>query len=351
MPSPIFSPTSVYSATSTLFVLTTEQTEHFYPTKMRRYDIVFVILLILSIIDFALAAPVMAQEKRRPRVDVMQIPKDEITVLGKRWDDEELQRMMKLLKEYVMGWPPPVESTDTHGLSSSAPPRPDHGSMNGVQAPAPNPRPSKDPDFDWDYRTNLPSPHENEVEHAQQPNLGPSTDPEFDRDHWTDLEDEPQRKRPKLASSKEFGQVHDVQVVHAQQPNPDSSNWFGLPDLLPPPKQPDPSSSREFGQVVHVQWPNPGPLNQGTSNGGPSDPTLRTGLGYGVVNAPSPMTPDSWLSEGEFEDEEETLGPPPSPELTDSEFHSDDQSLSVDNVLAAIYGAKGKAPIESWHLK
>jgi hypothetical protein len=281
---------------------------------MRRYDIVFVILLILSIIDFALAAPVLAQEKRRPRVDVMQIPKDEITVLGKRWDDEELQRMMKPLKEYTMGRPTPVESTDTHAPSSSAPPRPDHGSMNDVQAPATNPRPSKDPDFDWDY--------------------------------WTNLEDEPQPKRPKLASSKEFGQAHDGQVVHAQQPNPDSSNWFGLPDLLPPPKQPDPSSSREFGQVVHVQRPNPGPLNQGTSNGGPSDPTLRTGLGYGVVNAPSPMTPDSWLSEGEFEDEEETLGPPPSPELTDSEFHSDDQSLSMVDFLAAIYGAKGKAPME-----
>ncbi|KAI0271900.1 hypothetical protein BGY98DRAFT_936933 [Russula aff. rugulosa BPL654] len=233
----------------------------------------------------------------------MQIPKDEITVLGKRWDDEELQRMMKLLKEYTMGRPTPLSTAATRPWFDER--RASAGS---------EPKPSKDPDFDWDY--------------------------------WTNLEDEPQPKRPKLASSKEFGQAHDGQVVHAQQPNPDSSNWFGLPDLLPPPKQPDPSSSREFGQVVHVQWPNPGPLNQGTSNGGPSDPTLRTGLGYGVVNAPSPMTPDSWLSEGEFEDEEEILGPPPSPELTDSEFHSDDQSLSMDDFLAAIYGAKGKAPME-----
>ena len=54
---------------------------------MRRYDLVFGILLILSIIDrdFALAAPVLVQEKRQAGVDVLHIPKYAIIVLGSGW--------------------------------------------------------------------------------------------------------------------------------------------------------------------------------------------------------------------------------------------------------------------------
>ncbi|KAI0280942.1 hypothetical protein BGY98DRAFT_283580 [Russula aff. rugulosa BPL654] len=55
---------------------------------MRRYDIVFGILLILSSIYFALAAPVLVQEKRQARVDVVHIPRDVIAVLWKRGDEE-----------------------------------------------------------------------------------------------------------------------------------------------------------------------------------------------------------------------------------------------------------------------
>ena len=55
---------------------------------MRRYyDIVTGILLILSIIDFTLAAPVLVQEKRQAHVDVAHVPKDVITVLEKRLGD------------------------------------------------------------------------------------------------------------------------------------------------------------------------------------------------------------------------------------------------------------------------
>ncbi|KAN0123263.1 hypothetical protein V8E52_003216 [Russula decolorans] len=61
---------------------------------MRRYDIVSGILLILSIIDFALAAPVLVQEKRQASVDVVHIPKDVITVLGKR-GSEEVEKLMR----------------------------------------------------------------------------------------------------------------------------------------------------------------------------------------------------------------------------------------------------------------
>jgi hypothetical protein len=103
---------------------------------MRRYGIVSAILLILSIIDFALAAPILVQEKRQACVDVVHIPENVITVLGKRGDDDDV---LKLALEYLEAWGKPVDSSDAHASSSSAPPGFEHGSTNVVQAPAPNP--------------------------------------------------------------------------------------------------------------------------------------------------------------------------------------------------------------------
>ena len=97
---------------------------------MRRYDVVSRILLILSIIGFAFAAPVLVQENCQACANMVHIPKDVITVLGKRVEEEELE---KLLEKYIKTGEKPVES------SSSAPPGPDHGSTNVVQAPASNP--------------------------------------------------------------------------------------------------------------------------------------------------------------------------------------------------------------------
>jgi hypothetical protein len=102
---------------------------------MRRYDIVSGILLILSIIDFALAAPVLVQEKRQACVGVVHIPKDVIPVLGKRGDEE----LEKLLEEFYNNMKKEVESSNAHASSSSAPPGPDRGPTNVVQAPAQNP--------------------------------------------------------------------------------------------------------------------------------------------------------------------------------------------------------------------
>jgi hypothetical protein len=130
---------------------------------MRRYDIVFGILLILSIIDLALAAPLLVQEKRHACVDVVQIPKDVITVLGKR-GEEDLEKSAKLAEEYFEKWGNPVESSDAHASPSSAPPGPDHGSMNDAQAPAPNPNPNSNPASPKESG----QAHENQVEHVQQ---------------------------------------------------------------------------------------------------------------------------------------------------------------------------------------
>ena len=61
---------------------------------MRRYYIISGILLI---IDLAVAAPVLVQEKRQADVDVVHIPEDAITMLGKRGD--ELDKLwLKLFK-------------------------------------------------------------------------------------------------------------------------------------------------------------------------------------------------------------------------------------------------------------
>ena len=332
---------------------------------MRRYDIVFGILLILSIIDFALAAPVLVREKLQAHVDVAQIPKDAITVFGKR-GNEELER---LLAEFFDATGKSVDSQDAHTPSSSAPPGPDHGSMDNVKAPAPNlasppahPDPLTEPlnpspipysmpvvqgdplsesesDYEWLFDSNgeplvpLPSPtstefgsdHETNWERVPKPNPnsnpGPSTqagpDPDFDWDHWMDLEDLPPPKWPKIAS-EEVGQVHENQVDNMPLSNPpwrdmdfDWNHWMTLEDQ-PPLKRPKLASSKELGQaywhedqVVQVQQqPNPGTTNPGL----PTEP------GHGVVTAPSPNT-----------------GSPK--ELDDDE----------DAQAAAIYAAKGKA--------
>jgi len=105
---------------------------------MRRYDLVTGILLILSIIDFALAAPVLVQEKRKAGVDVVHIPKDGITVLGKRVGEE----LAKVTEELLKNGEKLEVSAGAHASSSSAPPEPEHGSTNVAQAPEPNPAPS-----------------------------------------------------------------------------------------------------------------------------------------------------------------------------------------------------------------
>ena len=102
---------------------------------MRRYDIVPGILLILSVIDFVLLAPILVQKKHQACGDVVHIPKDVVAVFDKRGNEE----LEKLLDEYFKAMGKPAESSDAHASSSSAPLEPDHRSKNVVQAPAPNP--------------------------------------------------------------------------------------------------------------------------------------------------------------------------------------------------------------------
>jgi hypothetical protein len=107
---------------------------------MRRHYIVSGIFLILSIIDFALAAPVLVQEKRHASVDVVHIPKNLTTVLWER-GDEEYMKLMQWYYKKSKGLYGQVDSKSSvaHASPSSAPPGPDHGSTSILQPPTLNP--------------------------------------------------------------------------------------------------------------------------------------------------------------------------------------------------------------------
>jgi hypothetical protein len=268
---------------------------------MRRYDIVSGILLILPIIDFALAAPVLVQEKRQACVDVVHIPRDMITVLWKRGPGGE--EVEKLAEEFSKTLNKPVDSSESsgaHASPSSAPLGPDHDSELGnvVQAPARDPAsstanpsllvepssPSSTAYFgdkssessdseswsdanDW---WGVPNGPYDKLTGAQAPDPRPLKAPDLD---WNkiNLGEPPPRKRPKLASSKEFGQTDEEQL---QLPNPPSNPGLsnarplnpGLSDLRP--LNPGLSSPRPLNPGLS----NPRPLNPGLSALRPLNP-------------------------------------------------------------------------------
>ncbi|KAF8491697.1 hypothetical protein F5888DRAFT_964567 [Russula emetica] len=194
---------------------------------MRRYNIVSGILLILSMIDFTLAAPVLVQEKRQTFVDAVHVlPKDVITVLGKRGEEDMWEEYINILEN--------LESSSSSSLSE-----PHHESTNVVQPPSrpnsgsstanPNP-PLVEPasssykgydESDWPQYTPTSSGYSSDREfteaHASalQPNHPrPSTDsdsdsdsstdpgpPDFDWGYWMNPEDPPRPRPPNLLGS------------------------------------------------------------------------------------------------------------------------------------------------------
>ena len=290
---------------------------------MRRYDVLTGILLILSIIDFALAAPVLVQEKHQARVDA-------VNVLEKRWDEE----LEKLGEEYF--------KTGTHSSSSSAQPVPDHGSTNIVQPPVsnpPNPNPLTEPscssstsstrglsargncvgflklfDAEWPEWPSNKRPDPSDSSSDYEPNSpsnsdttsSSSSDWEYDRDYWkkppwVKPDDPPPRPVPKLVLVR--------------------------PPLKPPPKPLPP--------------PKFDPLNfPSTSGHAPGPPPTESGSAeYSPLSgAASPM-------------EHEMIPEPPTSQ--DLGHQLEHQSLIADPQLidlqAATYAAKGKAK-ESRHI-
>jgi len=203
----------------------------------------------LSIIDFALAAPVLVQEKRQACVDVVHIPRHAITVLGKRGSEE----LEKLAEEYFKASGKPVESSDTHASSSSAPPSPHHESTNVVQAPASNPASS-----------------------TANPNLSvePSSPPPpivSESSALSDSEDYEWLFEPKgddnidIATSSGHGLDHELSsvptgpdhgstnVVQAPTPNPASLTANPNPLIEPSSSEPSPASSSSLSDSEY-QW-------------------------------------------------------------------------------------------------
>ena len=257
-------------------------------------------LLILPIINFAVAAPVLEGKKSQAGVDAAHIPA--INMLGKRVSkvDEMLDALFGQ-PESPPESPPPSKPADGWSI------------LNRPLSPIPeepSPEPNQaSPTANTDLLMESPSP------------LTPSSTDSFTEDGgWWD-EDE--------NGIMYFGQGHDLTAMHAPPPNTNPRpsdepefNWGYWSDLVnqPLPKRPKPASSDEFGQAQEYQ-PKSGP-----SSTGPSNPTL-------------PIEP--------------VVDPPPpnlvSPEELDAELQSDHQSLSTDSQpvdpQAALTALKGKAKV------
>ena len=239
---------------------------------MRRYYIFSGILLIVPIV---LAAPVLVQEKRQAGVDVLHIPKDVTTMLGKRGAHLD-EAWLEYLDHFDNHFALPDESAAAHPSSSSPPSGPDHGwtdverpPSSVPEKPPPNPEsltgseyesaeegedappwagPSRPPSSTMsDAAHAIPNPgppstesaghdaplsspvfptwfhpdHGSMGAHAPQPNLGPASNPswpstEFDSDHRFVVEEPPSRP----SSPAESDADHEYQVVHSPPPSP-----------------------------------------------------------------------------------------------------------------------------------
>ena len=159
---------------------------------MGQYDIVFGILLVLSIIDFALVAPIPAQERCQTCIDVVHIPRNVIPVLEKRGDDE-LEKLGAYFEKWGLGDPhaPSISTANSDSLvepsspastasSTFTPTSTQHGSDADFWNHLLNP---EDPEYRGDAvlpaDLTLPSQENmvadgHHVHDVQQPNLGQS---------------------------------------------------------------------------------------------------------------------------------------------------------------------------------
>ena len=235
---------------------------------MRQFDIVFGILLIHPIINFALAAPIAVQENHQTCVDVVHMPRDVISVLAKRWDGEELWKVAEYFKS--LGLEDPHTSSSSTPLEpehrlmnsvqpeapGSAPLGPEHGSTNDEQEPAPNSTPSTaNPNPLVEAPSQLSTPTSSEYGSPRGPlsetfSFGSFSTSEFNElmwQHWNELEpfedpgyhwQEVHVHQPDAGPLQQVadeahgaqmdgvqlpqqnGMVNGHQVVDAQQPNP-----------------------------------------------------------------------------------------------------------------------------------
>ena len=284
------------------------------------------ILLIFFIIDLALAAPVLVQEKRQAYGDAVHTPRDVISVLEKRVD-KELEKLVEAYFNRIKTGENPVEPSDAHASSGSAPnlapltadPNPlvEPSTASSAQSASSEFESSyeheletdSEPEFHtildsssgYDLKLGLTGAHDPQPNPNKRPLTDPGPDSDFDRDRWMNFPDSPPKR---LALSQEFGQGNGYQVEHAQQSDPGPSTDLPFDRIY----YPEPLS------VVHPPF---------TSAGSPTEPA------HGVVHPSLPSTGAGLPTEP---DDEVAQGPPPNPELIDPELQA-----------AAIYAANGKA--------
>ena len=296
---------------------------------MRRYDIVTGILLILSIVNFALAAPVLVQDKRQAHVDVEKIPEGVTTVLGKRLGEE----LEKLGEEYFKTSGKSIDSSGTHLSSGSAPSGPDPGSTNDVQPPA---QYSTSSTTNSDQLPCCPSSS------TSMQGLSARGNGQSCRQNCIDLledmsaVDMPMHGRPgPMMHHSSYGAY---QQLPSEPPEP---QWIPMNTIKP---SPDPNFDWEHW--TNAEDPSPPPPTAQR----PARPKMSVGEPSGHAPGPPPglwpgstPSPDAGSS---TEPKYEVVPPPPS---SDSELQLDHQSLSADPQTladleaAARYNAKGKA--------
>ena len=299
-----------------------------------RYDIVTRILLILSIIDFALAAPVSVQEKRQARADGVNIPKDATTVLGKRWDEETVRKMLDKYHELMM-------ELDTSSSSSSASSVADHESTNVVLQPAPNPA------SEWT------KPSTGLFRSSSLPDLGSTKDVQPPSSNPTSLTFVWDPSRQAFVSTPSVPYHESTNAVPVLRPAPGQNQDLWTHEMFGSESVPETVSQAGPGsQPVHT------PTSTSTSSGYNSDDELVEGEKHMSVPQPShyswPSSPDSSPYIDTDYDYWKGLEDPSTNEFGQvHEDQVDHQSLSADSQAedlqaAARDAAKGKAK-ESRH--
>jgi len=273
---------------------------------MRRHYIASGILLILPIIDFAVAAPALVREKLQAGVDVVRIPEDAVTTLGKRGDRYEQWF------EYVENhFAKPEAPPSARPLSSSPP----YEWGTEVRKPLPSipegPESLSDSDSDWDVphwpsgsgsSSTMSKAYHGLVGAHAPPNLGPST--------------------------KSY---HDLTGVHAPLSSPVHSTWFGADHGL--------MGAHDSDRHEPQPWlqPNLGPSNPRPLTESDSDHRL-------VVEEPPSRSasPTGFDADHEYE----VVHPPPPPGSA-SPTKSDRRSMGADsrleNLQAVSDASKDKA--------
>jgi hypothetical protein len=178
---------------------------------MRRNNIVSQIFLTLTVITFALAAPVLVQEKREACVDGVHVPRDVIAVLRKRALGEDLYMIWDGLWHFENMWGKPAQNladSEEHELEVFPPP------------------------------PNQAEEHVQEV-HAPQPNLAQVQAPEVDA------------PPPNLAGAH----VPEMHVPPYDPPNSDSASESMVFDDDAPPGSPQSGHSHSSSPPISPEWP------------------------------------------------------------------------------------------------